>query len=276
MSKNVSLCVQILAAVAAGSAVPALSFIRDPTLTARIENSKHFSITSLSNFARELLVDFVLSMDCDDDVAGLGSRLNMAEPKAAKELFAAMSTRWLAVSRPILEEYEKLIADKPGSEPDFQKFLARYPQLIDPMAVQIWPTPDILGFREPDFIVRRADNSYLVVEIECPNKTLVTAGGQLTAHVTHAEQQAMDYRSYLMRRVANVTEHLPGFDDPDCLVVTGLERILNEQQAAALRDANRHRHRLRVVGFDWLADRARTIAANITRHRVEVTPLRIT
>ena len=278
-SKNTSLCIQVLATVASGIALPPMSFIRDADLADRI-TAAHASKPSLADFARGRLVNFVLSMDSDDNVAGLGSRFQMlddgqGEAKAARELFAAISTRWLAVSGIVLAGFEKLIVDKPDNEPAFQDFLTQHPQLLDPMAAQIWPQPDIFGSREPDFIVRRTDNSYLVVEIECPSKALVTAGGQLTADVTHAEQQVTDYRSYLMRHYTSAALHLPNFDDPDCLVVTGLQRTLGARQLAVLKDANRHRHRLRIVGFDWLTDRARTIAANITRHRVEVTNLRI-
>jgi hypothetical protein len=56
-----------------------------------------------------------------------------------------------------------------------------------------------------------------------------------------------------MQHFADVRLHFPNFDDPDCLVVTGLERVLNPRQKTVLRDANRHRHRLRIIGFDWLA-----------------------
>jgi len=38
------------------------------------------------------------------------------------------------------------------------------------MAVQIWPQPNVLGSKFPDFVVRRADDSYIVVEIETPAK----------------------------------------------------------------------------------------------------------
>jgi hypothetical protein len=77
------------------------------------------------------------------------------------------------------------------------------------MAVQVWPQPNLFGFRFPDFVVRRADDSYLVVEIEKPSKALVTAGGQLSADVTHAEQQTTDYRSYLMQHFADMRLHFP-------------------------------------------------------------------
>jgi hypothetical protein len=277
-SKNRSLCAQLLSHVAAGSALPPLAFVRDDALAAKIEAARA-AAPDLPDLSRARLVDFVLSMDSDDDVASLvGSGLttsSVSHVPAAKELFAALSARWLAVSRPVLERYDALIVNERDKEGVFQRFLTEHPQLLDPMAVQIWPQPNVLGSKFPDFIVRRADDSYIVVEIETPAKILVTSGGQLSAEATHAEQQATDYRAYLMRRFQDARLHFPNFDDPDCLVVIGVERELDGRQKAALRDAHRHRHRLRIVGFDWLADRARTVAGNITRHRVEVTSLRI-
>jgi hypothetical protein len=277
--KNESLCVQLLSSVAAGSAMPPLAFLWDDALAAKIEAARA-AVPDLIDFCRARLVDLVLSIDSDDDVASLVGRgisnTVTSEVPAAKELFWALSARWLAVSRPVLERYDALIVNERDKEPAFQEFLSKHPQLLDPMAVQIWPQPNVFGSKFPDFVIRRADDSYIVVEIETPAKTLVTSGGQLSAEVTGAEQQATDYRTYLMQRFQDARLHFPKFDDPDCLVVIGLERDLEARQKAALRDANRHRHRLRIVGFDWLADRARTVASNITRHHVEVTPVRIT
>jgi hypothetical protein len=78
-----------------------------------------------------------------------------------------------------------------------------------------------------------------------------------------------------MEHIADARQHFPNFDDPDCLVVTGLERSLDSRQSGVIRDANRHRHRLRIVGFDWLANRARSVVSNITRHDVEIVDLRM-
>jgi len=78
-----------------------------------------------------------------------------------------------------------------------------------------------------------------------------------------------------MRRHQDAIQHFPDVIDPDCLVVTGLERGLDENQIAILRHLNRHRVRLRIAGFDWLVDRARNIANNITRHRIQVIKARI-
>jgi hypothetical protein len=275
-SKNVTLCVQILSAVASGRPISELSFIRDSAIVEKIQ-TEHTKLQGIDETARVLLTQFVLSRTSDDEVASLGSRLSsgVEDMGPAKELFAAISARWLAVGEPVLQEFERLIAEHPTDEPIFQEFLTTHPQILDPMAIQVWPEPNLLGSRYPDFLVRRADNSYLVVEIECPAKSLVK-GGQASAAVTHAEQQVTDYRDYMMRRHQDAIQHFPHFNDPDCLVVTGLERELDENQVAILQHVNRHRVRLRIVGFDWLVERARNIAANITRHRVQVINARVT
>lgn len=279
-SKNISLCVQILSGVAAGTAIPPLLFVHDAALAERIQAAQTASLCLAPSCQRHL-VDLVLSFESDDDVAGyIGSALHRtsvpADVSAAKEIFAALSARWLVVSKPVLERYELLIAEQGDNEPAFQRILMQHPQLLDPMVAHIWPQPNLFGSRFPDFVLRRADDTYAVVEIECPNKPLVTTGGQLSADVTHAEKQATDYRNYLMQHFADARSHFPNFDDPDCLVVVGRERVLDNQRKAALRDANRHRHGIRIVGFDWLADRARVVAGNLTRHDVEITQLRVT
>ena len=172
-SKNTSLCVQILSSIAAGRPFPLLSFIRVTRIEERIR-TVHAKLAGIDEFARKMLIQFVLSRESDDEIASLDGRVSMGDGEnmgAAKELFAAISTRWLAVGEPVLQEFESLIAEHPDDEPEFQKFLTTHPQLLDPMAIQVWPQPNLLGSRYPDFVVRRADNSYLVVEIECPAKS---------------------------------------------------------------------------------------------------------
>jgi hypothetical protein len=221
-SKNTSLCVRVLSTVASGQPISELSFVRDRRVAEKIQ-TKHAKFDGIDEIARALLTQFVLSLKSDDEVASLGIGLQVVEDLgAAKELFAAMSARWLAVGEPVLRDFERLIDDRPADEPAFQSFLTAHPQILDPMAIQVWPQPNLLGSRYPDFLVRRVDDSYLVVEIECPAKSLVK-GGQASAAATHAEQQVTDYRDYLMRRHQDAIQHFPHFNDPDCLVVTGLQ-----------------------------------------------------
>ncbi len=95
-------------------------------------------------------------------------------------------------------------------------------------------------------------------------------------YASHAEAQVADYRSYLAAHLEPVRQYFPNFGEMDCLVVTGLERNLSVRQKSILSDANRHRHGLRIVGFDWLADRSRAISMNLARQGVETIQLRVT
>lgn len=276
-SKNVSLCVQILSCIAASlTSRPFAAFFDESRMT-RLEELVRAN-PCLSAYARSKLVELVLSVDDEDDLidlVGIGfSRLSLQGTEAAKELFAAISTRWLAVSKPVLDRYETLIAERPDDEPAFQVFFTQHPQILDPMAADIWPHPNLHGAREPDFVIRRSDNSYLVIEIETPAKQLVTQGKQLASPATHAVAQATEYRRFI-ERLPNVQAHFPGLDDLACLVVIGLERTLNDDQKHALQNDNRQRHALRVVGFDWLAERARAIQENVVRTGTQVHHARV-
>lgn len=274
--KNSGLAMQILAMAASGDA--SNRFFRcDPIVDEIVDCAA--SIPSLQELAGSLLVELILSFDDDDDVASsVGLTLmgfSFSQSAAAKQLINAVSRRWMAMSTPVLDEFDALIKAQPSHEPAFQEFLTKHPQILDPLAHEVWPTPDLFGFREPDFLVKRADGTYMVVEIECPGKPLVTGGGQLAAGVTHAEQQVMDYRRNLIRKFPDMRLHIPDFQEPDCLVVVGLERDLIDHQRQVLRDANHSRNHLSIVGFDWLLERGRKISANVVQHGVKVSKLRV-
>jgi len=190
--------------------------------------------------------------------------------EVAEELVASLSTRWFRFGQPAIAEYERLIRHEPGNEPAFQDFFSRYPQLLDPMAVKVWSQPDFHGALEPDFVVRRADDSYLVIEIECPGKQLVTKAGQLASATLHAEKQALDYEAFLAERVTEARWHFPEYSRADCLVVVGMEAELMPSQRRGLQMANSRRQNLRIVGFDWLLHRARAVVANVGQGKVEV------
>jgi hypothetical protein len=146
-SKNVSLCLQILGPLASGQKIGdmGIAFCGEARI-ARLERLRQAS-PSLRIYARQKLIEFFLSVDDEDDLleaVGTGfSRMAMyaSGTEAAKEIFAAVSARWLAISKPILDRYETLIADRPDDEPAFQEFFTRNPQILDPMAADIWPNP---------------------------------------------------------------------------------------------------------------------------------------
>ncbi len=264
-SKNQSLAVEILATLAAGRSLPQLeTWIGRPELAEAVRRKLP---DNLAQVASARLRSYLLAFEDDDDAASVvGFKLFTSQwfgGGLASVLFQAMSSRWLALSDPVLDQFTSLIEDRPNHEPAFQEFLERHPQLLDPMAVEVWARPSIHGAREPDFLLRRSDDSFLVVEIECPGKLLMTSANQLSAEATHAIGQANGYREFLSERLPTIRGYISGFRAPDCMVVIGLERGLSDDQRRSLATDNDSRSHLRIVGFDWLIERARTVNSNV-------------
>ena len=278
-SKNISIAIDLFSTVATGSGTGLLGshLLRTDGVSATL-TSLHPDL-EVRDHARRRLNELMLALESDDDAAlaaasGL-SRLSWSGQDAAKLVFAALAARWMAVGEPTLREFRRLLAEHPTEEVKFQEYLEKYPQILDPMAYEVWPRPDLHGFKEPDFIVRRSDNSYLVVEIETPAKLLITGANQLSASATQAITQATQYRRFLVERMQEVRAHLPAFDDPDCLVVIGREDSLTPDQRVALAADNQSRTKLRVVGFDWLLRRAEAVTSNTVERRAIVRTLRM-
>jgi hypothetical protein len=279
-SKNRTLCVSILAAVAAGRTPRLLGFLGgDEAIIEAARREASMADTALA--ARALLREYVLGIQDEvEAAAAIGHELSSMtlvsnDVAVVQELFAALAARRLAVQPAVLGRFEQLTIDARDDEPSWQQFLEESPQLLDPAVAEVWSRPDLSGVREPDFVVRRMDNSYMVVEIETPGKPIMTRANQLSAVATQAVGQATTYRSFLIERFPLAAKHFPNFSAPDCLVVIGIESELTVEQREALRRDNDSRMGLRVVGFDWLASRASTIAANVVRAEPAIKSLRV-
>lgn len=279
-SSNTNIAFDILSSAASGEFSTMLYDQWWGDLKTRVTTSGAFS-TEMQHHARRTLVELVLGARDEDDLmlslASVFQRHSLKTDglKAAKHLVQAVASRWFAVGDRTLQEYQDLIETFSDDEPRFQTFFEANPQFLDPMAVEVWPEPNLFGSRKPDFVVKRSDGSYLVVEIECPSKAIITRAGQPSADVTHAEHQATDYRRYMLGHIQNVKDVFPGFSEPDCLVIVGLEGALSNDQKAALASLNDARHRLKVVGFDWILHRAKKISENVAEHGVVVSVTRM-
>jgi len=193
------------------------------------------------------------------------------DERYAKSLIESISHRWLKFGPGAIEDYKTLLETRASDEPPFQEFFKKHPQFLDPMALQIWSQPDFHGALEPDFIVRRFDDTYLVVEIEKPSKTLITKGGNLSAQATAAEQQAIDYREFLNDRIMEARNHFPNYKNAECLTIIGMEDEFSERQTSILRQANANRAgNSKIVGFDRLLNRARSMFKNLEAGEIEV------
>ena len=275
--KNYSIAFQILGTL---SSQQRFSNLWPTASLRRLIESRVTSWEETFDAARTQLNVLALSIPSDDDAALYTAdsmqSLYLTAPDAVKSLFLAVCARWLSVGPSTLSEYENLLINRPADESAFHRFFEGHIQLLDPMALDAWSKPRLHGAAEPDFVIRRIDGTYLVVEIETPSKTLVTNDGQLNAQTTRAITQALHYREFLVCRSTEASTTFPQFQTPDCLVVIGLEQRLNAKQRRTLSLENRIRAGLHIVGFDWLAERARTLARNLVEGRIDVRRVRMT
>ncbi len=264
-SKNFSMAFQLLACAAEGRD-PDFVLVRDGHLRQAVANAVG-DWNVLASEAREQLRVLMLSIEDDDDVGMYVSTalmgLAMGSSGAIRHLSSALAFRSVALGPRTLDEYDELMLERAGDEPAFQRFFEGHPLMLDPRAFQVWGQPDFHGKFEPDFIIRTYDNRYLVVEIETPDKILVTKQRQLSADTTHAISQVLGYQEYLRTHLDAATETFPGFTTAAGLVVIGCESQLSDDQKAVLRSENQSRPNITIVGFDVLSNTAKAVTENV-------------
>lgn len=277
-SKNTSITLETLSLLAAGQRRTSGAEFAEPRLVDDVEKLVP-DWSEVTASAKALLIRVLLEFASDDEaIFAVGHQFSKhtLHRDGARQLFEAAAVRLIAVNEATIRSFEDHLVNNSSDEPAFQEFLTQHPQMLDPMAVEIWPQPSLWGAKEPDFVIRRADDTYVVVEIECPGKLLLTSTGQLSADTSHAVHQVLDYADNLVRRHEAIAHVFDRFRAPDCLVVNGLEGPLDREQKRMLVLENAHRRGVRIVGFDWLATRARATASNFVGHHVRISTARLT
>ena len=239
----------------------------------RIVNN-NLKSNDLSKFSQEILGRMIRKIPIDEVLNPISQsfiQIYMNDNhQLSRAIVGALSSRWLEFGPVVLDKYEQLLRAEAVTEAAFQKFFETYPQFLDPYAIEVWAKPDFHGLLEPDFLIRRTDNTYLIVEIEKPSKMLVTKSNQLASVATQAEQQALDYRAFLDERAAQARVHFRNYSSADCLTVIGLEGKLNDSQSKALRLVNENRGKSKIVGFDTLLKRSESIVQNVGTSNIQV------
>ena len=266
-SKNFSLAFQLLASTANGHEPPSIAaFVSDSILRESVASAVG-DWNDLAPAARSRLHELMLSIERDAEagiyVSTALMTLALQDSGAMGNLGHALALRSIAVGPRILSEYDDLLAFSADNETKFQRFFENHPLMLDPRAFQVWAEPDFHGQWKPDFIIRTYDDSYVVVEIETPAKLLITQKYQLSADATHAISQVVHYQGYLHTHFEAASEAFPGFTTSTGLVVVGKEALLDSKQRTYLRAINREMPNILIVGFDTLADSAKSVTDNV-------------
>ncbi len=167
--------------------------------------------------------------------------------------------------REILNEYVRLLEQSPVREHVLQTYLTDHPILLN-LSHRVVHSKFRLGAEYiADFVIETYDGNYILVEIEKPTDRLYLNNGDPSSALTHAEQQVLNWQSWVRQNVAYLRyQSNLMMNDPEGLVVIGRRSQLNGEDIQKLDERNRSlRGHLQIVTFDTLSMRLAQTINNI-------------
>ncbi|MET3025336.1 Shedu anti-phage system protein SduA domain-containing protein [Flavobacterium sp. UW10123] len=226
--------------------------------------------------AQSALIDLMHNVETEDKfpislITGLTKPIHSEE--AQEQYFAALVMRWFHFSNYSTEKYKDLIYKENLSEEIYHKFLNENPFLLEAFHSKIWSKPRFGELLQPDFVIKAIDNNYTIIELEKPSLQIITKNGNLSSHATHAKKQALEYREWAISNNTYAKERFSDIWRPSCLVIIGLESKLTESQKVRLKQENESTQGiLKIVGFDWILNRAQATFENLIKYGFKQTP----
>lgn len=167
-------------------------------------------------------------------------------------IFNVFRDSTIIINNRILENFRALIDDY-RKEEDYQIYLKNNPSLLDPLAKEIIPKQKLGNEFVTDFVVRKLDDKYILVEIEKPTTPIFTRTNDFTSQFTHAMGQVIDFQEWVESNMAYADKLMPGISSPSGLLILGLSSGLNDFQRKKLKRFNiNNSGRIEVITFDDL------------------------
>lgn len=168
------------------------------------------------------------------------------------------------------QEFLDLLDSKGNDEEEIHKWLniKSHHVFLDPHAVQVWSKLRF-GSKFSDFVIRRPNNTYSIIEIERANVQFFTPTGQEPSfEFNHACQQVRDWRQYIRENTHTVrdTLKLPDIYEPEGVVILGRTRDIQGDEALRRWRDMKNDHDFRLFSYDDLVDRVKALAATL-RHQ---------
>lgn len=170
----------------------------------------------------------------------------------------------LVVNQTMLNEFETLLNSSPKKEEDLQKFLTTHPILLDPYMIELRSKHQLGDDFITDYIIRRSNNKYIVVEIENSTDKIFTKAGDFTSNLNKALAQVRDFQAWISENKAYAQKKLPGIDHPSGLVIIGRNKDIDDINMKRLSEENYSRRGyLKIVTYDNLLDQGIVVYKNL-------------
>jgi len=235
-------------------------FVLRPEITSEVSR---FAQESLTNIVTESLGDADRFLTLVQFVYQETTRAALIDRQINRSIFDIVTKSSLRINEKLLRDFEQLI-NVERNEEAYHEFLQNNPCLIDPLASKIFNKAKLGIEHVTDFVVKRLDNEYILVEIEKPHSKIFSARDDFSSEFVHAMGQVLDFQEWVENNVAYAQRQLPSISSPQGLIVIGMKRKLSEKQMNKLGRFNiNNRGRLRVVTFDEILEQGQTYYENI-------------
>jgi len=163
-----------------------------------------------------------------------------------------------------ISEFETLLNSSPEKEEVLQKYLTDNSIFIDPFIIELRSKHELGDDFITDYVLRRINNEYILIEIENSTDTIFTKDGQLSADLSKAISQVRDFQAWISDNIAYAQKKLPGIRRPSGLVIIGRNINLSEIEVKRLDEENYSRRgHIKIVTYDDLLNQAKVVHQNM-------------
>jgi hypothetical protein len=193
---------------------------------------------------------------------------NQEEERALAALRHEIATRgMLPLSARMVRQFATLV-EAEETEQKYQEFLVEHPVFLDPIAAEVVAQKPLGLELRTDFVIRRHDYEYLVVEIEKPQDRIFTQKGDFTAAFFHAFGQVLEFQAWLDQHVSYARQHMPKIANPRGVVVIGRDPT-DPSLAEKLRRFRINSSMVDVLTYDRVLQRARNLYQSLYGHTAD-------
>jgi len=171
-----------------------------------------------------------------------------------------------------IQKFEDLINSSPKHEEKLQQFLTGHPVILDPFVSELFTKQKLGSDFITDYVVKRTNNQYVLVEIENSTDKLFNQNGSFTSSLIEAISQVRDFQAWISDNLAYAQKKLPEIKHPEGLVVIGRGCNLNKMQKKRLAEENYSRRgHIKIVTYDDLLETANSVYKNIIERPLVIT-----
>ena len=155
-------------------------------------------------------------------------------------------------------------------ENKIQAILTNYPILFGTEYIEVLDKHNFGSEYEADYILKRYNGLYDIVEIEASTLDIYTKQGNPSRHLVHAEQQIMDWLQWIEHNNPYAREKIKKLYSPKGYVVIGRSNTLTETTREKLRRRNLvFRDKIEIITYDDLLENAKLLLDFLSGNKIE-------